>query len=150
MIAHLVEGFSNNLDLALRWSDLEHLYQEVNELLAKGILEQVILEHEAMVVEPDLFVELLAVECVDLVKGDDPFSFVLSQYDIGLEFLLIQQHIGVGAGAHTSPFVTLEVTPITFGLHAGMWEHIHSGVVELDPADIFLGYRPVVSHLWSP
>ncbi len=90
MIAHLEQSFSNNLYLAVGWCDFEHLHQEVNELLAEGIFEQVIFQHETMIVEPYLLIELMSVECINFLKWNDSFSIGISYDDIGLEFLLIQ------------------------------------------------------------
>lgn len=93
-----------------------------------------IFKHKGMIVQPDIFVEFRRIESLNFVKRNDSFALVFTKYDISFHLFFIKQDISVSAGAHTSPFIALEVASIAFGLQTGMRKNHNSGIVEFNPA----------------
>ena len=56
----------------------QHLNQKVDELFTEWVSQQMILQHQTVIVEPDLFVEIFSVKSFTFVKRNDPFVLIIA------------------------------------------------------------------------
>lgn len=109
-----------------------------------------VLKHQAMIVQPDLFVKLCSVECLDLVEGNYCFGFVLSKDNVGFLLFLIEQNISIRAGGHAIPTLGLNITTKAFLIHISRIEHSRLGIIQLNPLLTIPNNNPIMPNLRPP